>query len=119
MLALEEIIVDTHDDYTPWADCIVGFNDDGDFVVRYNLINYDYRDRSYTRDAVIKKNNALEVAQILKIHLIDLPVHLEKKFGQPLDSFTASEVKNIFNDILNYISANKGCYQLHRLPYEE
>lgn len=119
MLALEEIIVDTHDDYTPWADCLVGFNDDGDFVVRYNFIDYDYRERSYTREAVIKKDNALEVAQFLGVHLIDLPMHLEEKFGQPLDSSTAGEVKSIFEDLLNYISANKGNYQLHRLAIQE
>lgn len=41
MLTLEETIVDTHDDYTPWADCVVGFNNDGDFVIRYNFINYE------------------------------------------------------------------------------
>ena len=119
MLALEEIIVDTHDDYTPWADCVVGFNDDGDLVIRYNLMDYDHRERSYTRDAVIKKDNALEVAQFLKVHLVKLPAHLENKFGQPLDSSTAGEVKIVFDDILNYISANKGDYQLHRLPYQE
>ena len=59
MLTLEETIVDTHDDYNPWADCVVGFNNDGDFVIRYNFIDYDNRSNCYTRDAIILNSATL------------------------------------------------------------
>ena len=119
MLTLEETIVDTHDDYNPWADCVVGFNNDGDFVIRYNFIDYDNRSNCYTRDAIIKKDNAWEVARFLKIHLTELPQHLEKKLGKPLDSSTATGVRNVFEDVLNYMAANKGIYKLHRSDLQD
>ena len=118
MLTLEETIIDTHDDYNPWAECVVGFNDDGNFVIRYDFTDYDEPESNYILDAVVKKENALVVALFLKIHLIDLPSYLEKKFGEPLNTSTSTEVKHVFEDLINYISACKGDYHLHRTMTE-
>lgn len=118
MLALEEVIIDTHDDYTPWSCCSVGFDDEGNFVVRFDSIDYDDHRNDYTRDIVVEKEEALKMAQYLKVHLVGLPQHIEHKFGKELGFSTYREVEDMFKELMDYVLSCGVHYNIRRISLQ-
>ena len=101
-LALEETIADTHDDYTPWGECVAGFTDNKNFVLRYRLENYE-NDSEETEDAVMKPEEAYELAKRMKVHVVGLPKALVREFGVERNVMTSREVYKVFEDVQQFL----------------
>lgn len=101
-LALEAIIADTHDDYDPWGECVAGFADNKDFIVRYYLENYA-EGYETTEDAVMKPGEAYELSKIMKVHVTDLPKALAEEFGEERNTHTSGEAYKVFEQVLNFL----------------
>lgn len=114
MLTLSRLIIDTHDDYDPWADIVVGFTDDREFVIRFEYKDYDDRSRDYLLSAYIDFDNAIRLSRQLRISLLELPDCIEKEFGGPLDRCTAGEVKDTFDEILDFIGSYRIRYRIRK-----
>ena len=112
-LALEETIADTHDDYTPWGECVAGFADNKNFVVRYCLENYE-KDYEILEDAVMKPGEAYELAKRMKVHVIDLPKALAEEFGVERDTLTSSEAYEVFEDVRAFLLENHVRFRMVR-----
>lgn len=106
MLTLEKTIADTHDDYSPWADVIAGFSDDRELVIRYSYTDYDDRDNDYRLSASLDFDSSLKVARRLGVSITGLPEELARKFGSSTDMATASEVKDIFEEVIDFLSGS-------------
>lgn len=112
MLTLEELLIETDNDQPVVVSVSVGYDDDLCLVVRLEYENYDERERSFTKDAIIAKEDSYKLAKALKVEMVKLPAKLCEEFGVPLNGFyTPSEACSIYDDVL-------GCISMHRIRYK-
>ncbi len=115
MLALEETIIDMHDDYTPWADVTVGFEDDKSL----NIIYYyeDYQDNVfYNLRAVVTLENACKFAQALNTTLTRIPAELMQRLGDTSHHASRAEVLDTFYAVLSILKSHHIDYEVKKEP---
>ena len=62
MMALERSIIETHDDYSVWRGINAGFDDDRNFVVEMEYVNYDEREPGCRTLAIVEGRDAYRLA---------------------------------------------------------
>ena len=112
-LALAETIADTHDDYDPWGECVVGFTERKELVVRFNLINNGKGEELF-EDAVMKPGEVLELSKLLEVHVVDLPRALVKEFGKERNVMTSTEAYDVFQGVLDCLLDNHIRFRMKR-----
>lgn len=123
MLTLEELIVDTHDDYDPWASVSVGFGDDRSFIVELDTSD-DSPDEFFSGQggsghivhAVIGYEDAVSLSRRLGVRLTELPAAIAGRFSGDLDRHTSTYVEGVFHDILGFIEGSGIRYRMKRTP---
>ena len=116
-LVLERVILDTHDDYSPWAGLSCGFDKDRNFVVVHNFEEEVLRDfrqlqapagpsrrRTVTRLS-ISFNDAFSLSRRMKCAVTALPEAFDEEFGGPLDESTANVVDELFDEICAFLNS--------------
>ena len=73
MMTLQEVIVESHDDFPIWSSVVVGFDDDKSLVVLLEHDDYDEPDYAYKVYATVDKRDAMGMARRLNVSLTDLP----------------------------------------------
>ncbi len=109
MLAFGETLIYTHDDFNPWADVEVGFDDDANFIVLLDYTDYEEPSESYKKRLVLSRDEAFYLADKLGTTLTRLPKWFVREWGQENNTlYTASESVALFHDIKKYLSAITG-----------
>lgn len=104
MLVLDRIIVGSDEDLEICVDIVVGFDDNKDFVVELYEVDYTICNGRERRVwAVVEKNDAVTMADFLKVRLTSLPEAFDDRFGEESTVMTPSYVKALFKDILEFI----------------
>lgn len=111
MLLLEEIIVESGGDLEIVSTVVVGFDDDKNFVVELETNDYEFRCGNQRLWAVVEKEDALMLADYLKVKLTALPRTFDEKFGES-GVFVLSYVEARFKEILDFILDCGMHYQL-------
>ena len=111
MLLLEELIIDSDGDMPIGSGIVAGFDDDKNFAV---VLDYTDYETGYNRNtwAVVEKEDALVMADYLKVRLTSLPQEIFERFGDSSDIVVPSEVEAVFKEILDFIIACGVRYQL-------
>lgn len=102
MLLLEEIIVESNSDLEIVSTVVVGFDDDKNFVMELETNDYEARRGNQRLWAVVEKEDALMLADYLKVKLTALPKVFDEKFGES-GPFVLSYVEARFKEILDFI----------------
>lgn len=106
MLALEEWIAQSDDDLEIWASVTVGFDDGKNLVVKLEYIDYDSKEYSYNRYAIVPLRSAYRLAEKLRVSLTALPSALKKRYGCRLsNSLVPSDIVFCFKEILDIINS--------------
>lgn len=115
MLLLEELIIDSDGDMQIGSGIVAGFDDEKNFAV---VLDYTDYETGYNRKtwAVVEKEDALVMADCLKVRLTSLPQEISERFGDSSDIAVPSEVEALFKDILDFILACGVRYQLKKKP---
>ena len=115
MLLLEELIIDSDGDMQLGSGIVAGFDDEKNFAV---VLDYTDYETGYNRKtwAVVEKEDALVMADNLKVRLTSLPQEIRERFGDSSDIAVPSEVEAVFKDILDFILACGVRYQLKNRP---
>lgn len=111
MLALEHLIICSHEDFNDWSALIVGFNDQKQLVFQLEYINDNNPKLNRINFAYLDKEEAFSLAQKLHVSLINLPESFYKKFGSDCFCYP-SDVEQVFSDILQYIVSHQISYHL-------
>ena len=114
MMTLQEVIVESHDDFPIWSSVVVGFDDDKSLVVLLEHDDYDEPDYAYKVYATVDKRDAMGMARRLNVSLTDLPAVIFKRYGEASNVFVPSEVEATFKDILDVILDCGVRYRLKR-----
>lgn len=115
MLTLQELLIETDNDQPVVISVSIGYNDDLCLVVRLEYENYDERERSYTKDAIITKEDSYKLAKALKVEMVKLPAKLCAEIGVPLNGFyLLSEACSVYNDVLDFILYHKTRYKIQK-----
>ncbi len=111
MLLLEELIIDSDGDMPIGSGIVAGFDDDKNFAV---VLDYTDYETGYNRKtwAVVEKEDALAMADYLKVRLTSLPKEILERFGDWSDIAVPSEVEAVFKDILDFMISCGVRYQL-------
>ena len=111
MLLLEELIIDSDGDMLIGSGIVAGFDDEKNFAV---VLDYTDYETGYNRKtwAVVEKEDALAMADYLKVRLTSLPQEILERFGDWSDIAVPSEVVAVFKDILDFIISCGVRYQL-------
>ena len=111
MLLLEELIIDSDGDMQFGSGIVAGFDDEKNFAVVLDFTDYE---TGYNRNtwAIVEKEEALEMADYLKVRLTSLPKEILERFGDWSDIAVPSEVVAVFKDILDFIISCGVRYQL-------
>ena len=111
MLLLEELIIDSDGDMLIGSGIVAGFDDEKNFAV---VLDYTDYETGYNRKtwAVVEKEDALAMADYLKVRLTSLPQEILERFGDSSDIAVPSEVEAVFKEILDFIIACGVRYQL-------
>ena len=111
MLLLEELIIDSDGDMQFGSGIVAGFDDEKNFAV---VLDYTDYETGYNRNtwAIVEKEEALEMADYLKVRLTSLPKEILERFGDWSDIAVPSEVVAVFKDILDFIISCGVRYQL-------
>lgn len=113
MLALEELLIETDEDLPILAVVFVGFNDNGCLVLKYEFVNYEVPSESYTKYAVVEKEDAYTLAKKVNVSLIQLPAYIFERYGvRPLCQAVNSEALALFKEILGFFVFYGIKYQL-------
>lgn len=112
MMALERSIIETHDDYSVWRGINAGFDDDRNFVVEMEYVNYDEREPGCRTLAIVEGRDAYRLAHRNGVKLVELPELIENKFGESTGAALPSYVKEVFGRILDFIAGNGIRYTL-------
>ncbi len=114
-LLFEEPIIYMHADLDPYAAMSVGFNNNRQLVIelRYDRQN-DYHPYSYTKRIIVDGIGADRLIKKLHTCLTQLPKAFAKEFGINGESWSTSEVFDIYNEILNYLSCLNIHYQIDK-----
>lgn len=115
MLLLEELIIDSDGDMQFGRGIVAGFDDEKNFAV---VLDYTDYETGYNRKtwAVVEKEDALVMADYLKVRLTLLPQEIRERFGDSSDIAVPSEVEALFKDILDFILSCGVRYQLKKKP---
>ena len=113
MLVLEQLIVDTHSDFSPWAEVNAGFLDDRSFVVE---LVFEGTHPDYRLLAIVSPEDAQRMAGRLGVGLTQLPKTIYDHFGEEFESpeSTGTHVENVFNDILNFVISHGAHYRIRK-----
>lgn len=115
MLLLEELIIDSDGDMLIGSGIVAGFDDEKNFAV---VLDYTDYETGYNRKtwAVVEKEDALAMADCLKVRLTSLPQEIRKRFGDSNDMSVPSEVEALFKEILDFIISCGVRYRLKNNP---
>lgn len=102
-LALEEVIIESHDDYEIWASVTVGFDAGKNFVIRLQSTDYDHHENDYTEDLVVSFEDAFRMSRRLHINMVDLPSHMASRFGDYSNLSVPSAVSALFKTMAGYV----------------
>lgn len=113
MLLLEELIIDSDGDMLIGSGIVAGFDDEKNFAV---VLDYTDYETGYNRKtwAVVEKEDALAMADYLKVRLTSLPQEIFERFGDSSDIAVPSEVEAVFKEILDFIIACGVRYRLKK-----
>jgi hypothetical protein len=113
MLLLEELIIDSDGDMQIGSCIVAGFDDEKNFAV---VLDYTDYETGYNRKtwAVVEKEDALAMADYLKVRLTSLPQEILERFGDSSDIAVPSEVEAVFKEILDFIIACGVRYRLKK-----
>ena len=113
MLLLEELIMDSDGDMLIGSGIVAGFDDEKNFAV---VLDYTDYETGYNRKtwAVVEKEDALAMADYLKVRLTSLPQEILERFGDSSDIAVPSEVEAVFKEILDFIIACGVRYRLKK-----
>ena len=113
MLLLEELIIDSDGDMPIDSGIVAGFDDDKNFAV---VLDYTDYETGYNRKtwAVVEKEDALAMADYLKVRLTSLPQEILERFGDSSNIAVPSEVEAVFKEILDFIIACGVRYRLKK-----
>ena len=113
MLLLEELIIDSDGDMLIGSGIVAGFDDEKNFAV---VLDYTDYETGYNRKtwAVVEKEDALTMADYLKVRLTSLPQEIFERFGDSSDIAVPSEVEAVFKEILDFIIACGVRYRLKK-----
>lgn len=112
MMALERSIIETHDDYSVWRGINAGFDDDRNFVVEMEYVNYYAREQGCRTLAIVEGSDAYRLAHRNGVKLVELPELIENKFGESTGTALPSYVKEVFGRILDFIAGSGIRYTL-------
>lgn len=105
MLALEEWIAQSDDDLEIWASVTVGFDDGKNLIVKLEYIDYDKKEYSYNRYAIVTLRSACQLAEKLRVSLTALPSALKKRYGCCLSDFLVpSDIVTCFKEVLDFMN---------------
>ena len=113
MLVLEQLIVDTHSDFSPWAEVNAGFLDDRSFAIE---LVFEGTHPDYRLLAIVSPEDAQRMAGRLGVGLTQLPGAIYDRFGEECESpeSTGTHVENVFNDILNFVIGHGAHYRIRK-----
>lgn len=114
MLALEEVIIESHDDFEIWSSVVVGFDTSKNLVVRLDCIDYKENGSGVRQDAVVGKEDAFALSCRWHTKLTGLPHFIYSRFGDGSNLSVPSEVEGLFKEILDFILDSGGRYVLDR-----
>lgn len=114
MLALEETIIESHNDFNSWASVCTGFDEKENLLIKLTFQNNEEGGSQLTTTATIDADTAYQMAAYLKISLTRLPQFILKKFGNESKTASPTEVKSLFYELLNFVTVYKGHYRISR-----
>lgn len=114
MFALQEVIIESHDDLDIWSAVTVGFDDDKNFVVLLECIDYNNREYDSNTYAIIDKEDAMILSRRLGINLTALPKNLFDKYGDTTNLSGTLDVEAVFKEILDFLNDNLVRYRIKR-----
>lgn len=103
-LVFEEVIIEAHDDYSLWGSVVAGFDDSKRLLVVFECINYDESEK-YAIIASLDMDNALRLSRRMGVPLTGIPKELYEMYGDDSNMSRCSEVKSVFDRILDYIGS--------------
>ncbi|MCE9191231.1 hypothetical protein K0G46_06830 [Phocaeicola vulgatus] len=111
MFTLEELLIETDPDLSRVATIIIGFDDNGNLVLEYDLDD-DNPSESYVKNVVIDKQDAYTLAKNENVSLIHYPAYIAKKYSvQPFCQSVPSEAIALFEELLDYLASSGVKYQ--------
>lgn len=114
ILLFERLIAESDSDMEIGSSITAGFNDEKDFVIE--LDPWDYAKCGYNNRylAIVDKDDALLLADKLRVKLTALPQVMQDKFGVFSDIMVPSEIDVIYKEILDFILRYNVKYKLVR-----
>ena len=101
------------------ATVIIGFNEEGDLMLEYEIVNYDHPLESHIKNVVVDKQEAYILAKEVNISLTQLPAYIAKKYGvQPFCQSAPSEAIALFKEILGHFASSGVKYE-YRIKYKQ
>ncbi len=107
---LDEYIIHMHGDLDPYVSIGVGFSDNIELVVGMTYVSWGQQclgDSMVKYDKLIiiaDKDDLVKLAHCLHTTLAGIPKAMAKEFGRRGEVWRKSEVFDVFNEILNYLS---------------
>ncbi len=107
---LDESIISMHDDLDPYVRIGVGFSDNIELVVGMTYVDWGQQyagapRMGYDKRIIIaEKDDLVKLANYLHTTLSGIPRAMAKEFGCRGEVWRKSEVFDVFNEILNYLS---------------
>lgn len=117
MLALEEWIAESDDDLEIWASVTVGFDDDKNFIVMYEYVDYEEESNNYVLKALIGLQDASRLSDKLDVRLTALPLAIKERYINHSSVLVPSQVEARFKSILKFITGYGIRYRLKRRPH--
>ncbi|MDE6483552.1 MAG: hypothetical protein K2L01_07345 [Rikenellaceae bacterium] len=115
MFALQEVIIESHDDLDIWSAVTVGFDDEKNLVVLLEYIDYDDRHNdNHNTSAIIDKEEAVVLSRRLGVSVTALPKIIFDRYGDTTDLSGPSYVEEVFKEILDLLNDNLVRYRIKR-----
>lgn len=113
MLAHTKTLIETDPDVGRMATIDIGFDDNGNLVVIYEIKDYDYRDESEVKYLIVEKEDAFLLSRKLKTGLTQLPDYFDKELGHlnPGEA-SLSEARTLFRNIQNFLKYNRTWFRV-------
>ena len=115
MIVLETEIIGSKD-LKSAAGITVGFDDNNDFLVELQFSNYVNENESYRKRATLSSRDAYRISERLKIKATALPEYIYRTYGEKAEASSPADIKNIYSQILDYITSSGCRYRMMNLP---
>lgn len=98
-----EVIVESNDDLEIWSSIVVAFDIYGNLEVTLEFIDYTNHKYDTCVCAMVEKNELQILEKSLHVEICNIPQLLFHRFGDVSNKAVPSEVRKIFQDILEFL----------------